>query len=980
MGKSSAPPAPDMTPVYNMLEQQYKTANKYMEKYWSFANKQFKWTKGITRDVLKTLLPSMEHQLDMAVEDRQRWEDVFRPQEDYLISLTQSLNESQTLQDFINNTKQVADSYAQQGNVLQSRYWNDFAGLEDQLVDKAYEYDTMSRRESEAGRRIADVTQMAAAEKANRERQMEGMGIDPSSGRWQGANTIADIGEAAAKAAAAAEGRRYVEQKADDYRAQAITLGSDIYNRGLGLTNAGVQMGQAAVGAEEIPLMRTQNVVNLGRGYPAQYGASFSGAGGAGSQAMAGAQNLFNSGAGALGGVVPFINAGTTAASNYGNLMNNVYGNQVRAYAAEQANNPMGSIMSLVGGMFGRMGFSEGGHVPDFGSDPTDRLDTIPANLSENEYVIPADVVKRKGTEFFEKLIGKSREGEQPKQADPKGAADGGLMAPHTGTLPLDAGHPRFGQPQPNRGGPSYASGGPVTGQPTAQPIIPSHWPTGSGVATSNPIGSGPDDGGFDSTISNPRAPVGSPRPTSDVKPLPSGPVDPTIQQSAAMLNAPVAAQGAPGAGVVYDHNTGLPRSTEIQGSGLLLNGQPYDPSMIDPSIQLSVAPGASPQDIYEATQHIDTLNNQFPAFPSYDSFTNGYNIPPWEANNPFFSPYGSQTPGVRPLWDYQQGGAGGFGGMPTMGYYADRGVDRNMQSWIDQLNMFAGTDINYGYGRPDMGGVPGMGDIDPTQMTQEERDQWVMDTIDEYYANQAAQQQQYQDAYQQYWDMVNEWMEGQQAPEPYDDSDLLDQIEALQGQLDEMQGNMPEIDPYTATSNYANQLTDQFYDYYNKNARDFRYRYKDPNHPITMNAGTQEAYNTGRHKKAFYTVGPEIIGQAVRAAYLGGSDEQRAEVESYLAGEADMPEWLLTEAYKAADRQAMNYTHGIGVHNPHAMRDGSKVNYKYYKQTYDPRRSELKTLPRTNMFGPAMNLLPGSRFDGYDYLQMNTPFTGMFG
>jgi hypothetical protein len=59
-------------------------------------------------------------------------------------------------------------------------------------------------------------------------------------------------------------------------------------------------------------------------------------------------------------------------------------------------------------------GLASGGHVPPSAS-PTDdksgRADDIPIRVSGGEYVIPKHVVERKGTEFFDKLIGK----DQPK-------------------------------------------------------------------------------------------------------------------------------------------------------------------------------------------------------------------------------------------------------------------------------------------------------------------------------------------------------------------------------------------------------------------------------------------------------------------------------------------------------------------------------------------------------------------------------------
>ena len=54
----------------------------------------------------------------------------------------------------------------------------------------------------------------------------------------------------------------------------------------------------------------------------------------------------------------------------------------------------------------------EGGHIPMTRSptgDNTGRADDIPIRVSGGEYVIPKHIVERKGTEFFDKLIGKDK-------------------------------------------------------------------------------------------------------------------------------------------------------------------------------------------------------------------------------------------------------------------------------------------------------------------------------------------------------------------------------------------------------------------------------------------------------------------------------------------------------------------------------------------------------------------------------------------
>jgi len=56
------------------------------------------------------------------------------------------------------------------------------------------------------------------------------------------------------------------------------------------------------------------------------------------------------------------------------------------------------------------IGMANGGHIPQVVSptgDNTGRADDIPIRVSGGEYVIPAEVVARKGTDFFDKMTGK---------------------------------------------------------------------------------------------------------------------------------------------------------------------------------------------------------------------------------------------------------------------------------------------------------------------------------------------------------------------------------------------------------------------------------------------------------------------------------------------------------------------------------------------------------------------------------------------
>jgi hypothetical protein len=88
-------------------------------------------------------------------------------------------------------------------------------------------------------------------------------------------------------------------------------------------------------------------------------------------------------------------------------------GGGVQAPAAPMAQAPSGmappppAAAAAPGGM---PMMAKGGYLPPEASptgDNTGRADDIQIRVSGGEYVIPQNVVERKGTEFFDKMIGK---------------------------------------------------------------------------------------------------------------------------------------------------------------------------------------------------------------------------------------------------------------------------------------------------------------------------------------------------------------------------------------------------------------------------------------------------------------------------------------------------------------------------------------------------------------------------------------------
>lgn len=162
-------------------------------------------------------------------------------------------------------------------------YNSTYRPLEQGLVADAKNYDTPERRASEAAAASADVESNIAAQRGATMRAMERSGVNPASGKVMAMAGSMDIGAAKAKAGAANQAMRNVEQQGYARRMDAANLGRNIASsQG---TNASIasQLGSNAVGSAGAGLnaaMSGQGILNSGY---------------AGAQAgLAGAANTYN--------------------------------------------------------------------------------------------------------------------------------------------------------------------------------------------------------------------------------------------------------------------------------------------------------------------------------------------------------------------------------------------------------------------------------------------------------------------------------------------------------------------------------------------------------------------------------------------------------------------------------------------------------------------------------------------------------------
>lgn len=252
------------------------------------------------------------------------------------------------------------------------RYEDIYQPLEDNLVAEFQTYDTKQRQNREAGEASADVTRTFDAQRENAARQLESYGIDPSQTRSQALDSNMRIQEAAAQASAQTNARRNVQTTGRALRAEAL---------------------------------------NIGKGYPSNVASSYGQALAAGNSAVGNINATSAVGASTMGTGQGWMGQSNQGVQTATGAMNTAYGNDIAAYSAQME--LAGAAMGAVGGMA-----AEGGAIDGPGGP---KQDAIPARLSDGEYVIPAEVMKRKGTEFFDKLIAKTRKDVGlPEEAPPR--------------------------------------------------------------------------------------------------------------------------------------------------------------------------------------------------------------------------------------------------------------------------------------------------------------------------------------------------------------------------------------------------------------------------------------------------------------------------------------------------------------------------------------------------------------------------------
>lgn len=297
--------------------------------------------------------------------------------------------------------EEVQDETLKNAQTDRARYEEIYQPLEDNLVKEFQQYDSPERRQEERGRAMADVNTSFDAARRNALQRLESYGVDPSQTR----NSALDIGvrtqQAAAQAGAATAADRATEQTGRALRAEAL---------------------------------------NIGKGYPSNVAGSYGQSIAAGNSMVGNANQTTSTSGNAAQGANSFLNTSISGFGQAGNTLTQGYQNQMQQFNADQqATTGALSAIGGIAGMFmadggatkqaipfdegdGKMYKSQPGMI-DFGQgDGSGIDDQVPIMASTEEYIIPADVVRAKGVEFFDKLVERYHTPAEEQREDPHAA------------------------------------------------------------------------------------------------------------------------------------------------------------------------------------------------------------------------------------------------------------------------------------------------------------------------------------------------------------------------------------------------------------------------------------------------------------------------------------------------------------------------------------------------------------------------------
>jgi hypothetical protein len=131
------------------------------------------------------------------------------------------------------------------------RYEKTFRPIEDSFVKEATEYGSPEKQEAAAAEAKADVQAAIAAQRGQAEREAASLGINPASGRYAGITRAGELGGALASAGAQNTARTMQRDKGLALKADVVNLGRGLPAQAAGAAGLGLSAGSSAVGLQQ---------------------------------------------------------------------------------------------------------------------------------------------------------------------------------------------------------------------------------------------------------------------------------------------------------------------------------------------------------------------------------------------------------------------------------------------------------------------------------------------------------------------------------------------------------------------------------------------------------------------------------------------------------------------------------------------------------------------------------------------------------
>lgn len=354
MSKPKPPKPPNYEPIARAQQAATRANSRLARQQFDWAKQRYSKDKKQYKKVVRQYLSDMRRTSDNAEEDRDFWEDNYRP-------------------------------------------------LEAQMIKEAKEYDSPERRMREMGAAQALVAEQFNAQRDNAQRELEAYGIDPSSARYGALDIGVRTAQAAAQAAAGTMAHNRVEDMGRALRADAVNVG-----RGYGSQVAqgyATSQGAGALASNTVG-QRTQ-IGSQTMGTPVQY------RGLANDAAASWATTLNNQ----YQNQIAAYQAELQASSGIGSALGLIGGMATKAFGFAEGG-AVPDVEAAIPEIDMQQGPDGVYVDPTMSPSGGQAVDDVPARLNAGEFVIPDDVVSWYGEKHMYGLIEKAnKEREQAKQA-----------------------------------------------------------------------------------------------------------------------------------------------------------------------------------------------------------------------------------------------------------------------------------------------------------------------------------------------------------------------------------------------------------------------------------------------------------------------------------------------------------------------------------------------------------------------------------